>query len=182
MAVRSCSRAEGACHAAAAPNYIHLISSGEFHLGYNKERLQGVCWYHLLHPEHIKEAQAKHKLSTCHLVQSKQKHSSRAPAVTQSDQERSCILLTRYQTQAGGWIWAHCVMQVRENMEGSQDPVIVLTNQVLRYVRAADRAPSCLYQSRYRRAVLPGPVPIEPALNVERLISPSAMNAAAVDS
>lgn len=53
-------------------------------------------------------------------------------AVTQSEQDRSCILLVRLQKRTGDWLWVHCVLQVKENMENSQQPVIVCTNQVLR--------------------------------------------------
>ena len=33
------------------------------------------------------------------------------------------------------WIWVHVVLQVKDNNENSQQPVIVCTNQVLRYGR-----------------------------------------------
>ncbi|KAG8288218.1 Neuronal PAS [Homalodisca vitripennis] len=52
--------------------------------------------------------------------------------VTQSEQDRSCILLLRIQRRTGDWLWVHCVLQVKDNMENSQQPVIVCTNQVLR--------------------------------------------------
>ena len=52
--------------------------------------------------------------------------------VTQSENDRSCILLLRLQKQDGGWVWVHCVLQVKENLESSQTPVIVCTNQVLK--------------------------------------------------
>ena len=52
--------------------------------------------------------------------------------VTQSEQDRSCILLLRLQRRPGDWLWVHCVLQVKDNMENSQQPVIVCTNQVLR--------------------------------------------------
>ncbi len=35
-------------------------------------------------------------------------------AVTQSENERSCILLVRQQRRDGSYIWCHLVMQVRE--------------------------------------------------------------------
>ena len=54
-------------------------------------------------------------------------------SVTQSESDRSCILLLRLQKQDGGWVWVHTVLQVKENLENSQSPVIVCTNQVLRY-------------------------------------------------
>lgn len=52
--------------------------------------------------------------------------------VTQSEQDRSCILLLRMQKRCGDWLWVHCVLQVKDNMENSQQPVIVCTSQVLR--------------------------------------------------
>ena len=52
--------------------------------------------------------------------------------VIQSEQERSCILLLRLQTNSMQWIWVHVVLQVKDNNENSQQPVIVCTNQVLR--------------------------------------------------
>lgn len=55
-----------------------------------------------------------------------------APAVTQSEQERSCILLVRLQTSRSGWLWIHAVLQVKDGSDSSQQPVIVCTNQVLR--------------------------------------------------
>lgn len=51
--------------------------------------------------------------------------------VTQSEQERSCILLAQFQRRTGEWIWMHCVLQVKESSESNQQPVIVCTNQVL---------------------------------------------------
>ncbi|CAG0883614.1 unnamed protein product [Cyprideis torosa] len=94
--------------------FISIDNNAEFHLGYPKSTFQGLSWYYLLHPDQLREAQNKHK------------------SLTQSEQERSCIMLLRYQTRYGNWIWVHCVMQVKENVEGSQDPIVVITNQVLR--------------------------------------------------
>lgn len=56
------------------------------------------------------------------------------PTVTQSEQERSCIALLRLQRRSGQFLWVHAVMQLKDNLENSQRPVIVCTNQVLRYV------------------------------------------------
>ena len=53
-------------------------------------------------------------------------------SVTQSENDRSCILLLRLQKQDGTWMWVHTVLQVKENLEHSQSPVIVCTNQVLK--------------------------------------------------
>ena len=57
--------------------------------------------------------------------------------VTQSEQERSCILLAQFQRSSGDWIWLHCVLQVKECSESNQQPVIVCTNQVLNEAEAA---------------------------------------------
>lgn len=57
--------------------------------------------------------------------------------VTQSEQERSCILLAQFQRRSGEWIWMHCVLQVKESSESNQQPVIVCTNQVLSDAEAA---------------------------------------------
>lgn len=37
--------------------------SGEFHLGFTRNELQGVSWYQLLHWDSTREAQSKHRLS-----------------------------------------------------------------------------------------------------------------------
>ena len=55
-------------------------------------------------------------------------------SVSSSDQDRACILLLRLQGRGGHWLWAHCVLQVRDNLESSQHPVIICTCQVLRSV------------------------------------------------
>lgn len=52
--------------------------------------------------------------------------------VTQSEQDRSCILLVRMQKRQGDFIWVHVVLQVRDSQDANQQPVIVCTNQVLR--------------------------------------------------
>ncbi|CAG7720197.1 unnamed protein product, partial [Allacma fusca] len=49
---------------------------------------------------------------------------------SQSEQEKSCILLLRLRTRKFDWIWIHCVLQVKEGQEAQQS-VIVATNQVL---------------------------------------------------
>lgn len=40
-----------------------IFHSGEFHLGYTRNELQGVSWYQLLHWDCTREAQNKHRLS-----------------------------------------------------------------------------------------------------------------------
>lgn len=42
--------------------------SGEFHMGYTRNELQGVSWYHLLHWDSMREAQTKHRLSKCRFI------------------------------------------------------------------------------------------------------------------
>ncbi|XP_054154328.1 mucin-12-like [Oppia nitens] len=109
--------------------FIHLDRNGEFHLGYNKASVQGLSWYDFVHWEHLRDAQSKHRL------------------ITQSEQERSCILLLRLQTNANTWIWVHVVLQVKDSNDSSQQPVIVCTNQVLSEKEATVmRANSWLYQ------------------------------------
>lgn len=93
--------------------FVHIDRNGEFHLGFQRSELQGVSWYQLLHWENMREAQNKHRL------------------ITQSEQDRSCILLIRMQKRCGNWLWIHCVLQVKDNMENNQTPIIVSTNQVL---------------------------------------------------
>ncbi|KAF6211907.1 hypothetical protein GE061_012424 [Apolygus lucorum] len=93
--------------------FVHVDRNGEWHLGFPRSELQGASWYQLLHWESMREAQSKHRL------------------ITQSEQDRSCILLIRIQRRGGDWLWVHCVLQVKENMENSQQPLIVATNQVL---------------------------------------------------
>ncbi|CAL4248112.1 unnamed protein product, partial [Meganyctiphanes norvegica] len=115
--------------------FINLDKNGEFYLGYSRSSLAGVSWYHLIHPENMKEAQTKHRL------------------ITASEQDRSCILLLRLQVAGGTWRWVHCVLQVKDASDSSgqqstatqqpgtsqaqqtppaqQQPVIVATNQVL---------------------------------------------------
>ncbi|XP_044764762.1 neuronal PAS domain-containing protein 4 isoform X2 [Coccinella septempunctata] len=99
--------------------FIHIDNNGEFYLGFPRSELQGVSWYRLLHWECTREAQTKHRL------------------ITQSEQERSCILLAQFQRRTGEWIWMHCVLQVKESSENNQQPVIVCTNQVLSDAEAA---------------------------------------------
>ncbi|XP_071513790.1 uncharacterized protein [Panulirus ornatus] len=76
--------------------FLNLDRNGEFHLGYNRSSLAGVSWYHLIHPENMREAQTKHRL------------------ITTSEQDRSCIMLLRLQAAGGTWRWVHCVLQVKD--------------------------------------------------------------------
>ncbi|XP_014287539.1 PAS domain-containing protein cky-1 [Halyomorpha halys] len=93
--------------------FVHVDRNGEWHLGFPRSELQGASWYQLLHWDSMREAQSKHRL------------------ITQSEQDRSCILLVRVQRRSGDWLWVHTVLQVKENLENSQQPLIVATNQVL---------------------------------------------------
>lgn len=83
-------------------------------MGYNKSTINGLSWYDLVHWENLREAQSKHRL------------------ITQSEQEKSCILLLRLETADHRWIWVHSVLQFRDANDASQQPTIVCTNQVLR--------------------------------------------------
>ncbi|XP_028177546.1 neuronal PAS domain-containing protein 4B-like [Ostrinia furnacalis] len=98
---------------------LHIDANSEWHLGWERSSLHGVSWYHLLHPDCCKEAQSKHRL------------------ITQSEQERSCIALLRLQRRCGQFLWVHAVLQLKDNLENSQRPVIVCTNQVLSEQEAA---------------------------------------------
>ncbi|CAH2054639.1 unnamed protein product, partial [Iphiclides podalirius] len=98
---------------------LHIDTNSEWHLGWDRSSLHGVSWYHLLHPDCCKEAQNKHRL------------------ITQSEQERSCIALLRLQRRCGQFLWVHTVLQLKDNLENSQRPVIVCTNQVLSEQEAA---------------------------------------------
>ncbi|XP_055636672.1 uncharacterized protein LOC129775684 isoform X2 [Toxorhynchites rutilus septentrionalis] len=92
---------------------VHIDKNGEFHLGYSRSELQGISWYQLLHWESTREAQSKHRL------------------ITQSEQDRSCILLVRMQRRQNDFIWVHVVLQVRDGQDSNQQSMIVCTNQVL---------------------------------------------------
>ncbi|CAG9112619.1 unnamed protein product [Plutella xylostella] len=62
---------------------------------------------------------------------------SQRSKITQSEQERSCIALLRLQRRCGQFLWVHAVLQLKENLENSQRPVVVCTNQVLSEDEAA---------------------------------------------
>ena len=42
--------------------------SGERHLGYRRHSLVGVSFYHLLHPDSMRELQAKHRLGRLFII------------------------------------------------------------------------------------------------------------------
>ncbi|XP_037070177.1 neuronal PAS domain-containing protein 4A-like [Pollicipes pollicipes] len=127
------------CVAQGAPNiftsvhsmdmkFLQMDKNAEFYLEYRSSAVQGLSWYQLLHWDNLREVQAKHKL------------------ICASEQDRSCILLLRLQTRTGRWLWAHCVLQVKDNMEDMQQSAIVCTCQVLSEEEATVmRANSWLY-------------------------------------
>ncbi|KAG9509892.1 Neuronal PAS domain-containing protein 4, partial [Fragariocoptes setiger] len=110
--------------------FIYVDSVGEHHLGASNEELSSASWYALVHDQHLADAQLKHK------------------RITQSEQERSTILLARFvNRQTLNFFWVHVVMQVKESSDGAGQPVIVCTNQVLSEREACVmRANSWLYQ------------------------------------
>ncbi|XP_043229741.1 neuronal PAS domain-containing protein 4-like [Amphibalanus amphitrite] len=108
--------------------FMQLDENGEFYLGHRSAEIQGLSWYQLVHWDNMRDVQSKHKL------------------ISTSDQDRACILLLRLQGRGGHWLWAHCVLQVKENLESSQHPVIICTCQVLSDEEAAVmRANAWLY-------------------------------------
>ncbi|RZC34804.1 neuronal PAS domain-containing protein 4, partial [Asbolus verrucosus] len=117
--------------------FIHIDNNGEFYLGFPRADLQGVSWYRLLHWECTREAQTKHRLSKFTVNTNGIIKTIGSVVVTQSEQERSCILLAQFQRRSGDWLWMHCVLQVKESSESNQQPVIVCTNQVLSDAEAA---------------------------------------------
>ena len=109
--------------------------SGEFYLGYSRPELLNASWYQLIHWDFMREAQSKHRLSKflSKMTLFLKLISISIPfTVTQSEQDRSCILLIRLQRRNGSWLWIHCVLQVKEASETGQQPVIICTNQILR--------------------------------------------------
>jgi len=107
---------------------LEVDDNGERHLGYRRGELLGVSFYHLLHPDSMRELQAKHRL------------------VTGAESDKSSILLLRLQKEDGSFLWTHSVLQLRDAVEESATPVIILTNQILTSEEAAVmRANSWLY-------------------------------------
>ncbi|XP_047508562.1 neuronal PAS domain-containing protein 4-like [Pieris napi] len=107
---------------------LHIDTNGEWYLGWNKSELIDVSWYQILHWDSLREAQAKHKL------------------ITQSEQDKCCILLVRLQQRSGEFLWIHMVLQVKEATDAPRQ-FIVATNQVLSEEEAAIMvANSWIYQ------------------------------------
>lgn len=97
---------------------VFIICSGEFYLGYSRQELLNVSWYQLLHWDFMKEAQSKHRLSKQFIYKPFLQGWQLTLiyflfTVTQSEQDRSCILLVRLQRRNGSWLWIHCVLQVK---------------------------------------------------------------------
>ncbi|ROT69970.1 Neuronal PAS domain-containing protein 4 [Penaeus vannamei] len=87
---------------------------GEFYLGYNRSSLAGVSWYHLIHPENMREAQTKHRL------------------ITTSEQDRSCIVLLRLQAAGGTWRWSQQPVIVATNQVlGEKEAAVLRANSWL---------------------------------------------------
>ncbi|KAH8404259.1 hypothetical protein KR215_002692, partial [Drosophila sulfurigaster] len=127
----------------------HIDKNGEFHLGYDKTALQGTSWYNLIHSENLREAQSKHRL------------------ITQSEQDRSCILLVRMQRSSGDYTWVHVVLQVRDSPDSTQQPVIVCTNQVLNEREASIMlANSWLYHYYTVQSKIQFGMPLDSAMRV----------------
>ena len=81
-----------------------VYCSGEHHLGYSRYELAHVSYYHLLHPDCMREVQAKHRLSKSDIFTSFLLILTNLWPVTQSESERACILLLRLQKRSGAWL------------------------------------------------------------------------------
>ncbi|CAH2235480.1 jg8946 [Pararge aegeria aegeria] len=107
---------------------LHIDANGEWYLGWKKSELADVSWYQILHWDSLREAQTKHRL------------------VTQSDQDKCCILLVKLQQRSGQFLWVHMVLQVKDAADTPRQ-FIVATNQVLSEEEASIMlANSWLYQ------------------------------------
>lgn len=51
--------------------------------------------------------------------------------VTQSEQDKCCILLVKLQQRSGDFLWVHVVLQVKDATDTPRQ-LIVATNQILR--------------------------------------------------
>ncbi|KAJ2954711.1 hypothetical protein O0L34_g3014 [Tuta absoluta] len=91
---------------------LHIDANGEWYLGWKKSELTDVSWYQLLHWDSLREAQSKHRL------------------ITQSEQDKCCILLVKLQTRGGQFLWVHVVLQVKDAADTPRQ-FIVATNQIL---------------------------------------------------
>ncbi|KAL4717268.1 hypothetical protein ACJJTC_017155 [Scirpophaga incertulas] len=91
---------------------LHVDANGEWYLGWNKSELTDVSWYQLVHWDSLREAQNKHRL------------------ITQSEQDKCCILLVKLQQRSGQFLWVHVVLQVKDAADSPRQ-FIVATNQIL---------------------------------------------------
>ncbi|XP_026331418.1 neuronal PAS domain-containing protein 4-like [Hyposmocoma kahamanoa] len=91
---------------------LHIDANGEWYLGWKKTELTEVSWYQLLHWDSLREAQSKHRL------------------ITQSEQDKCCILLVKLQQRSGQFIWVHVVLQVKDAADTPRQ-FIIATNQIL---------------------------------------------------
>ncbi|XP_052754076.1 PAS domain-containing protein cky-1-like [Galleria mellonella] len=107
---------------------LHIDANGEWYLGWKKQELSDVSWYQLLHWESLRDAQSKHRL------------------ITQSEQDKCCILLAKLQQRSGQFLWVHIVLQVKDAADSPRQ-FIVATNQILSEEEASIMmANSWLYQ------------------------------------
>ncbi|XP_046972029.1 neuronal PAS domain-containing protein 4A-like [Vanessa cardui] len=107
---------------------LHIDTNGEWYLGWKKSELVDISWYQILHWDSLREAQTKHRL------------------ITQSDQDKCCILLVKLQQRSGQFLWIHMVLQVKDAADTPRQ-FIVATNQVLSEEEASIMlANSWLYQ------------------------------------
>ncbi|XP_037303387.1 neuronal PAS domain-containing protein 4 [Manduca sexta] len=107
---------------------LHIDANGEWYLGWKKSELTDVSWYQLMHWDSLREAQNKHRL------------------ITQSEQDKCCILLVKLQQRSGQFLWVHVVLQVKDAADTPRQ-FIVATNQILSEEEASIMlANSWLYQ------------------------------------
>ncbi|XP_072933484.1 PAS domain-containing protein cky-1-like [Epargyreus clarus] len=107
---------------------LHIDPNGEWYLGWKKAELADISWYQILHWDSLREAQTKHRL------------------ITQSEQDKCCILLVKLQQRSGQFLWVHMVLQVKDATDTPRQ-FIVATNQVLSEEEASIMlANSWLYQ------------------------------------
>ncbi|KAL0868596.1 hypothetical protein ABMA27_008059 [Loxostege sticticalis] len=107
---------------------LHIDANGEWYLGWKKSELTDVSWYQLVHWDSLREAQSKHRL------------------ITQSEQDKCCILLIKLQQRSGQFLWVHVVLQVKDAADSPRQ-FIIATNQILSEEEASIMmANSWLYQ------------------------------------
>ncbi|KAF9813736.1 hypothetical protein SFRURICE_007891 [Spodoptera frugiperda] len=96
---------------------LHIDANGEWYLGWKKSELADVSWYQLIHWD-----------------------------ITQSEQDKCCILLVKLQQRSGQFLWVHMVLQVKDATDTPRQ-FIVATNQILSEEEATIMlANSWLYQ------------------------------------